>query len=385
MKILIISPGNISNPHGGATNRMFNLAVNLSKKNDVFVLEPLSKEDPACKFKIYNYFGNIGSRSLSAFCDLNPFFIFRLAKLLLSKKIDIIQVEFPWGVAAAKIMSSFLSKKTLVIYASHNYQAKLQKDLSTFYKNSTTSTLSTKLISSLLGSYTQLTEKIAVVISDYILCVSKEDSIAFNTNYSVNFSKMKIIPNGCTLCPKNRPKMLVGKKNYSIVFHGSYNYPPNKEAVEHIIRYISPQFISNMSIKFIIAGAGVPDNFAASNVTSAGFVENIHSFLMESDVAIVPLTTGGGTKLKLLDYLGCGLPIVTTRKGIEGLDVLDKEHALVVDEVNKEFIESIKYLLNNKEECRRLGLNAYQLAYDKYSWLSIVRDLDEFYNKICEE
>ena len=102
------------------------------------------------------------------------------------------------------------------------------------------------------------------------------------------------------------------------------------------------------------------------------------------DIAIVPLTTGGGTKLKILDYMSIGLPIVTTKKGIEGLNVKNDEHAIIVNDVNDVFIDAIKYLIDNGEERKRIGANARRLAEEEYDWDQIGKKMDDLYKRISE-
>ena len=71
-------------------------------------------------------------------------------------------------------------------------------------------------------------------------------------------------------------------------------------------------------------------------------------------MAIVPLLKGGGTKLKLLDYLSVGLPIVTTKKGVEGIEAKNSVHILISNSVDEEFINNIDYLLKNDNERLKL-------------------------------
>jgi glycosyltransferase involved in cell wall biosynthesis len=80
--------------------------------------------------------------------------------------------------------------------------------------------------------------------------------------------------------------------------------------------------------------------------------------------------------------MNAGLPIITTRKGIEGVRVNDKEHVIIVDDIGKEMVESIKYLVQNRKERERLGLNARRLAEDEYSWGIIGGKVDSTYRMI---
>jgi glycosyltransferase involved in cell wall biosynthesis len=114
-------------------------------------------------------------------------------------------------------------------------------------------------------------------------------------------------------------------------------------------------------------------------VRSFGFVEDLHQAVSVADIALVPLRSGSGTKLKLFDYMNAGLPIITTRKGIEGIRANDKEHAIIVDSTDEEMIDSIKCLVENRQERERLGLNARRLAEDEYSWDIIGDKLDNTY------
>ncbi len=100
------------------------------------------------------------------------------------------------------------------------------------------------------------------------------------------------------------------------------------------------------------------------------------------DIAIVPICNGGGTRLKILDYMMMSLPIVTTKKGIEGINALNMENALIVEKVEEEFIDSIRYLLENKDFQEKMGKNNRKLVEEKYNIAIIGDKLNELYNKI---
>jgi glycosyltransferase involved in cell wall biosynthesis len=165
-----------------------------------------------------------------------------------------------------------------------------------------------------------------------------------------------------------------------IVFHGTYSFPPNKEAIETIVDYVAPKFENDTSVLFVLYGSDVP-KFERINVRSFGFVEDLHQAVSIADIALVPLRSGSGTKLKLFDYMNAGLPIITTRKGIEGVRVNDNEHVIIVD-IDKGMVDSIKYLVQNRQERERLGLNARRLAEDEYSWGVIGNTLDCTYRRV---
>jgi len=123
----------------------------------------------------------------------------------------------------------------------------------------------------------------------------------------------------------------------------------------------------------------VPAFDKVPNVTGLGFVDDLDAFLCAADLAVVPLRHGGGTKLKMLDYLSAGVPTVTTEKGAEGIDLKDGESALIFDGVNESFVSGIVGLLNDEELRKEIGTNAHELFQDKHEWKEIIKDVNELY------
>ena len=137
-------------------------------------------------------------------------------------------------------------------------------------------------------------------------------------------------------------------------------------------------------VLFIIGGSECP-KFNRKNIKSLGFINDLHGVISTADIAIVPLDNGAGTKLKISDYFCAGVPVITTKKGIEGIDAKNGENVVIVENVDPNFINSIKYLIENKSERKRIGLNGFQLARKKYDWVKIGDDLGKLYLKILKK
>jgi glycosyltransferase involved in cell wall biosynthesis len=387
MRILITSNhGNTFYPKEGADIRKNKLALGLAKKNDVTVLESdryiANETEVPSNISIeryHEYF--LFGKPLSFLLDLNPSFVSKLYGLLNQDRIDIIQISFPYGFLATKLCLWLLKKKIPVIYDAHNVEKYTTKQISLPDCSC--------VISFFLTLYVPILEWLAIKLTaDYIISVSDTDRLNFITEYNLNGDRIKVIPSGTTIRSwddtrsKETLKKEMGISNVKVIlFHGTYSYPPNREAFDLIIDYIAPQAKAADNVVFLLAGNKTPI-FEKDNVRSLGFVEDIDSLLHVADIAIVPLLRGGGTKLKILDYLGAGLPIVTTRKGIEGIDVRNGKDAIVVDEVNKRFIEAILSLVDNDEQRNILGQNGRRLAEEKYGWDRIGESLDVYYNHI---
>lgn len=110
------------------------------------------------------------------------------------------------------------------------------------------------------------------------------------------------------------------------------------------------------------------------NLFFTGVVDNVADLLGVSDVAIAPLFHGSGTRLKILEYFSCRLPVVSTTVGAEGLDVTDGVHILIADDVDL-FASRVVDLLKDDALSKKLGRAARDLVVDKYDWMKVARKL----------
>ena len=390
MNILIISVGyGLFKPKSGGRNRFYNLATQLIKKGGkLTVLQPsrYKESTDATLAEIHYYRVNFWNRTFGTITDLNVDFIIKFAKIIQKQKIDIIQVSSPYGVIASKLVTKLLRKNVPIIYDAHN----VQSDLAQCSLDDPKATFLEKIFALV---YMPLQERIAVKCADHIISVSQEDRMRFIEKYSITQQNITVIPSGVdiidlpALKDKDEIKKELGidKNKLVIISHGSYFHPPNREAIDLIKNDIAPEIMKvDKDIVFVIAGFDVPV-FEEENINAVGFVEDIYSLIHAADMAIVPILSGGGTRLKILDYMGVGLPIVTTKKGIEGINAKNGEEAIIVEDVNEKFINAIKYLIDNKQERERIGANARRLAEEGYDWDKIGEKLDKLYREILEE
>lgn len=383
-KILFIAPAsNLIAPATGTDNRLHNLAMQLSKKNEVVILLPqkyINESMHHLPFKIYGF--KILTSPFSA--DLNIDFFLTLLRVLKNEQIDAIQVAFPQGIQVLRFVCKILGLDLPTVYDAQ----KVEGDAVREFANPNISIF--KRI--LAPRYLPLLERLAVKSVDHVISVSNGDKSRFIEKYNINSSKISVIPSGVnmrelSLLSNNNDieKKLGVESKIKVVFHGLYSYFPNKEAVDLIVDYIAPEiYKKHKNLVFLLAGKDMPV-FEKENVKSVGFVDNIYSFLNIADIAIVPLLHGGGTKLKIFDYMAVGLPIVTTKKGIEGIEAENDEHAIIVGDVNEEFIDAIKYLITNEQERKRLARNARKLAEEKYNWEKIGKKLNTLYFDLIRE
>jgi glycosyltransferase involved in cell wall biosynthesis len=107
-----------------------------------------------------------------------------------------------------------------------------------------------------------------------------------------------------------------------------------------------------------------------------GRLPDVKGAIGGSTISVVPLLTGGGTRLKVLEALALGTPVVSTSKGIEGLDVTDGVHVLVADTAET-FAGAILRLLAQGDLAARLSDAGRMLVARSYTWDAIGRRLLE--------
>lgn len=364
---------------GGAENRTAHLMCEASQAFDVSLLQV----EPVSSFEGETPYTNTFFRRLTpAFLtDLNPFYWIALYRHLRSNEYDIVQVESLGGILMAILLTSLFAPESSVIYGSHNVEAErvasaLNPDLP-LYKR-----VGAPVVVPFL-------ERIAVSYSDYVIAVSDNDRATFHQRYDVPLSKLVTVRSGTE--PVNlddledrdtvRSRYGLDEDDVALVFHGTYENYANREALE----LIRSQVVSGLGdpIKVFVAGSGMPE-FEEDSIVSIGFVPDLNSFLNAMDVAIVPLTSGGGTKLKIFDYMAMGLPIVATKKAMEGIDIDPGVDAIVVDSVGSDFVDAVRQIARDPLRRRELGRRTLELAEEEYSWSRIGERLRAVYGEMLD-
>ncbi len=348
-------------PKSGGRSRFHGIVEQLTLKgHQVFVLQPrLYKDQNDSGLAETRYYRtSLGKITFATLCDVNPNFAIELLKAIRDLRPQIIQVSFPSGIIIARLVSKVFVRNTRIVYDSHNVESDVFA-----------SAIQNRLLRLLLGAYVLWIEKLAVRLSHLTITVSESDRRRLFSKFAKSRASITVIPNGVSLgsmAPTDRNA--VRERQFTAVFHGSHFHPPNREAADLILTYIAPRVQEvDEDVEFLIAGEEMP-KFKKGNVSSMGLIDDIPGLLATSDVAVVPILNGGGTRVKILDYMAMGLAIVTTKKGVEGIEVENFKHALIVDRVDEDFVKAILTLKHSPELRFKLGLNAKELVREKYDW-----------------
>lgn len=220
-----------------------------------------------------------------------------------------------------------------------------------------------------------------------VAAVSESDRAIIQSND--NSVKTTVVPNGAgdemflkTFVDKNISPV-------RLLFVGNFFWLQNIEAAEYIIEKIYPELIKhNIHFKIIIAGQETKRKVAKESYEYIEFVDIhqndsdlVRKLYENATVFIAPIFGPGGTRLKILAAMAAGLPVISTRTGIEGLEVKDDTHVLLASNEN-EFVQRIQLLSSDKNIYDTLRKNAYILAKEKYSWKSLAERMEELYQTI---
>lgn len=178
----------------------------------------------------------------------------------------------------------------------------------------------------------------------------------------------------------------VEEESASVVFVGSYSYYPNVDAVIYFCNEIMPQIQeSRKDTKLFIVGHSPPKEVEAltrrNGVIVTGFVEDVREYMGRATVFAVPLRSGSGTRLKILEAWAMGKAVVSTSLGAEGLWAKQNENILIADDPAS-FAESIIDMINDKKRRVSLGMAGRDTVEKMYDWTLIGGELMRLYDSL---
>lgn len=191
-------------------------------------------------------------------------------------------------------------------------------------------------------------------------------------------ARIELIPNGVDT-QANQPNPAITPKPYSLIYTGAVTYSANYEAVDYFIREVLPLVRARVPQAHLTVTGGtgdvdVRDLAAQPGVTFSGYLPSVADAVRGHWALVVPLRSGGGTRLKILEAMALGTPVVSTHKGAEGLAVQGDEHLLLADSP-AEMADAICRLFEDEALRSRLAHNARALVETRYDWSIIGEQL----------
>ncbi|MCL4374440.1 glycosyltransferase family 4 protein [Patescibacteria group bacterium] len=201
--------------------------------------------------------------------------------------------------------------------------------------------------------------------------------------------KPVVVPNGAGEEMVARTLPLKKPVPPRLLFQGNFSWLQNTEAAQYLITKIYPQIKQDFPrLELIIAGQNAQNKIKPFHDRQIKIVdippENsslVKRLYQQSTVFLAPIFGPGGTRLKILAAMATGLPVISTKIGVQGLEVTDRVHVLIANQP-KEFVRQIRLILSNRSLYRKIQQNAYRLVKEKYNWKTIAQQLEIIYEKI---
>jgi sugar transferase (PEP-CTERM/EpsH1 system associated) len=173
----------------------------------------------------------------------------------------------------------------------------------------------------------------------------------------------------------------------SIVFVGYMDYHANIDAVTWFSRTVWPEIARNYpEIQLTIVGRDPTSevrSLASDRIHVTGTVDDVRPYYASAIAAIAPIRSGSGTRLKILEAMAAGVPVVSTRLGAEGLDAEDDVHLLLADS-GAEFVAAIRRIVSFAETRNRLSTAARSLVAARYDWQMIGERLYRIHSSLVQ-
>jgi len=220
------------------------------------------------------------------------------------------------------------------------------------------------------------------IVKDYnlgLVC-SQED-----LNYlqkAHHFKNLHLLPNGVDLTTFKAAHDYA--HNHTLLFTGNMDYAPNVDAVNYFAKAIFPLILTRFpKTKFIIAGqrpVAKVKELASENIIVTGFVKNLSEIYNDASIVVSPLRFGAGTQNKVLEAMACGVPVVCSNIGFNGLNIENGEGAIMKTS-SKLFAEAVCELLVSASLRENVGAKGLELVKKRFDWDVIAQQLEQYFIK----
>lgn len=213
------------------------------------------------------------------------------------------------------------------------------------------------------------------------------DDLTFIRRYISRKAKVKVLVNGVDL-GFFRPDAVPDNRAFrpTVLFCGAMDYNPNIDALRWYFGHIHDQLLQLVpTLEVLIVGkAPVPEIRAYAErpgIAVAGGVPDVRPYYRQAWLQIVPLRIGGGTRLKIVESMAIGTPVVSTSIGAQGLDLTHERDAMLAD-TPEEFARVTARMLNDHTLRHSIEAAGIETARNRFSWTKIGKELSDAINSV---
>jgi glycosyltransferase involved in cell wall biosynthesis len=195
---------------------------------------------------------------------------------------------------------------------------------------------------------------------------------------------IEILPVGINL-PDYQPDL--SKTEFpSLFFLGSLDWLPNREGIEWFLdSFYSDLTEGELRVRFYVAGNDIPERFddyeVLGKIFIQGEVDDALEFVNSKSIMIVPLLSGGGMRVKIVEGMAMQKCIISTTLGAEGIN-FENGVNIVIANNRQEFYDAIKLCIADEDYCKKIGGKARELIEQQYDMNTVTKNLVEFYKSV---
>lgn len=299
-----------------------------------------------------------------------------LVKLLTENKYDIIQMEGLPLVSYIPAIRKF-SESHLILRA-HNVEHQLWESISSGRKPGIK-----KLYFKILSGRLQRFESECLNMIDALIPITVKDKTVF---LNMGCKKPLFVATAGITPEESQDKTIDNIIFPSLFFIGALDWIPNRDGLLWFIENVWSDIITkHPGMRFFIAGRNAPGSFIKKlrkqGIIFEGEVENAGNFTNDKAIMIVPLFSGSGIRVKILQGMSQGKVIISTPMGTEGIEAEHGRHIFHARSP-EEFKKNIEYIIGNKPLFEKIGKSARKFVYENFNNLAITKDLLSFYNSL---
>ncbi len=175
----------------------------------------------------------------------------------------------------------------------------------------------------------------------------------------------------------------------SLFFLGSLDWLPNREGMEWFLdTFVNDITNGDLPVKLYVAGNDIPERFddyeALGKIFIQGEVDNALEFVNSKSIMIVPLVSGGGMRVKIVEGMAMQKCIISTSLGAEGINFTNG-HDILIANNREEFLAAMQKCIRDEDYCIQLGKNARLLAEREHDINLVTKNLVKFYEACCKQ
>ena len=296
----------------------------------------------------------------------------KLVALLSAENFDIVQLESLFMTSYIDVIRKNSDAK--IILRAHNVESLIWDRMTLQHKNP----LKKRYIK-LLGKRLKRYEMDVLSRVDGIVPITKVDMEHFvgfgcqtpmiSVPFSINTEKFQYTAYGAP-------------EPVSFFHLGSMDWMPNQEGIWWFLEFVWNKIHkANPQATFYLAGRNMPEwlrRLQQPGVVVVGEVADAHEFIRSKAVFVVPLLSGSGIRIKIIEGMACMRPVLTTSIGAEGIEYSDGENIMIAD-TPEAFLEKAQKLIDNPALCEEIGKAAHHLIMNRYDTKKIITGLTDFY------